>query len=128
MALIGFTIYKQKILDGSKRQTIRLMRKRPIKREELLHLYWHLRQKDCESLGKQICVEVLMIRFKHGLDYAGSRLHVWDHVFDHWHKMPLEEELDLALRDGFDSIDDFLNWFESRYPDIESRIFQVIRW
>lgn len=55
--LLGFTVFKEKILDGTKTQTIRKLRKRPIKEGDKLYLYWYLRQKDCEKLGESICTE-----------------------------------------------------------------------
>lgn len=52
MALLGFSVMKEKLLDGSKTQTIRAPRKRLFKVGEKVYIYWHLRQKDCEKLGE----------------------------------------------------------------------------
>ena len=62
MPLIGFTVFKEKILDGTKTQTTRKFRKHPIKVGDKLYLYWHTRQKDCEKLGEAICTEVMTIQ------------------------------------------------------------------
>ena len=61
MALLGFTIMKDKILSGEKRQTIRKMRQYPVKISEILHLYWKLRTKVCEKLGEGVCNETFMV-------------------------------------------------------------------
>ena len=55
MPLLGFTTFKDKLLDGTKKQTVRKLRKHPIKVGDKLYLYWHLRQKDCEKLGEGVC-------------------------------------------------------------------------
>jgi hypothetical protein len=54
MALLGFSVLKDKLQDRSKCQTIRLPRKQPFKVGEKVYIYWHLRQKDCEKLGEGI--------------------------------------------------------------------------
>jgi hypothetical protein len=51
MPLLGFTKLKEKLLDGSKTQTIRKLRKHPLKVGDILHIYWKLRTKECEKLG-----------------------------------------------------------------------------
>jgi len=55
MPLLGFTKFKPKLKDGSKRTTIRRPRKNPIEVGDTLYLYWKLRTKDCEKLGEGIC-------------------------------------------------------------------------
>lgn len=104
MALIGFTVFKEKILDGSKRQTIRVPRKRPIKWGESLYLYWHLRRKDCQLLRIAHCNAVFNMR---------------------WADM--KNNLELALKDGFKGLDDFRAWF-ARYNPNDDTIFTIIRW
>ena len=58
MVLLGFTKLKDKLLDGSKRQTIRLPRKRPFKVGDELQVYWKLRTKQCEKLFDAIVTKV----------------------------------------------------------------------
>lgn len=52
MPLLGFTKLKDKLLDGSKLQTIRKPRKIPLKVGDKLYVYWMLRTKNCEKLGE----------------------------------------------------------------------------
>lgn len=58
MPLLGFTVLKEKLLDGSKTQTIRMPRKRPFKVGDKLYVYWHPRQKDCEKLGESTIIKI----------------------------------------------------------------------
>ena len=55
MAGISFSVFKDKILSGAKRQTIRAVRKHPIKEGELLYMWWKQRSPECEKLGEAIC-------------------------------------------------------------------------
>ena len=48
---MSFSIFKEKLLDGSKCQTIRKPRKRPLKVGDKLYVFWKLRTKECERLG-----------------------------------------------------------------------------
>jgi hypothetical protein len=52
MVLLGFTKLKDKLLDGSKTQTIRKPRKIPLKVGDKLYIYWKLRTKQCQKLGE----------------------------------------------------------------------------
>ena len=59
MPLLGFTKLKDKLLDGSKTQTIRKPRKHPIKVGDKLYIYWKLRTKECEKLGEAIATKIV---------------------------------------------------------------------
>jgi hypothetical protein len=59
MPLLGFSVLKEKLLAGSKTQTIRLPRKRPLKVGDKLYIYWHPRQKDCEKLGESTVTKIV---------------------------------------------------------------------
>jgi len=63
MPLIGFTKLKEKLLDGSKTQTIRKPRKHPIKVGDKLFIYWKLRTKSCEKLGEGLVTKIVKKRF-----------------------------------------------------------------
>lgn len=58
MPLLGFTKLKQKLLDGSKTQTIRRPRKHPLKVGDKLFVYWKLRTKECEKFGEAIVTKI----------------------------------------------------------------------
>lgn len=136
MPLLGFTVFKDKILDGSKTQTIRKPRKNPIKVGDNLYLYWHPRQKDCEKLGEAICTEVFTVRIKPnprmigddvllGLaSYEETQLPNSDLVLGHWKTRSDKQEI--VKRDGFKDEFEMLKFFDSHYDLPE--VFQVIRW
>ncbi len=112
MPLIGFSVFKNKVLDGSKRQTIRKMRKYPIKVGDTLYLYWHTRQKDCEKLGEATCTEEFTVCFNEILKSYG-----------------FDRREDLAKRDGFDNFPQMMEWFLRQYPHATFlEKYQVIRW
>jgi len=103
--IIGFTVFKDKILSGEKFQTIRLVRKRrPPRIGETLRLYWHLRRKDCELLKEAVCVYSMIWKWK-----------------------DMKDNVDLARLDGFEGLEDFRKWFERYNPTDETK-FMVIRW
>lgn len=133
MPLIGFTVFREKILDGSKTQTIREMRKYPIKQGAILYLYWHLRQKDCQQLLTTTCTEVMTIQIHS--EYRTGRHHAllfrWtERMFAGteclpWERISPEETLEIAKRDGFTDDAEMVAWFQKRGLP---RVFQVIRW
>lgn len=59
MPLLGFTKLKDKLLDGSKTQTIRKPRKYPLKVGDKLFIYWKLRTKSCEKLGEAVITKIV---------------------------------------------------------------------
>jgi hypothetical protein len=59
LPLLGFTKLKDKLLDGSKTQTIRRPRKHPLKVGDKLYIYWKLRTKNCEKLGEGIITKIV---------------------------------------------------------------------
>ena len=59
MPLLGFTKLLDKLLDGSKTQTIRKPRKRPLKVGDKLYIYWKLRTKNCRKLGEGIVTGIV---------------------------------------------------------------------
>ncbi len=121
MPLLGFSVFKEKIQDGSKRQTIRKKRKQPIKVGDTLYLYWHTRQKDCEKLGEATCKEAFYVGFNYGsLEVIAEEYELID-------SMPQLDEF--AKQDGFESYRAMWDWFSKTYPDaIYETCFQVIRW
>jgi len=105
MPLIGFTVMKEEILSGEKRQTIRKARKIPIKVGDTLYLYWHLRRKDCELLKVVKCTETFR--------------KPWAMI---------EDSYDVALRDGFESPAEMRKWFMKKHNPDPTDLFDVIRW
>lgn len=106
MPPLGFTVFKEEVKDGRKRQTIRIHRKRPIKTGDALYLYWHLRRRDCELLREAPCTETF------------SR--TWAEIRDNE---------DIARRDGFKSAAEMRNWVNEKNKDLsENQLLDIIRW
>jgi len=132
MALIGFTVLKEKILNGEKRQTIRKLRKRPVKVGETLYLYWHLRRKDCELLKVTKCIETFLIEMQFYEEWLDSGKPIWrvDQIMSNGTIATLMDHKveDLAQRDGFANALEMMRWFTKKHGDLNNIIFQVIRW
>ena len=59
MPLLSFSVFKDKILSGAKRHTIRARRKNPIKVGDKLYMWWKSRSpKEKEKLGEAKCIRV----------------------------------------------------------------------
>lgn len=58
MPLLSFSVLKNKLLDGSKTQTIRVPRKHPLKVGDKLYIYWKCRTKETEKLGEGVITEM----------------------------------------------------------------------
>jgi hypothetical protein len=90
--------------SGEKRQTIRLVRKRPTKPGDFLYLKMGMRTKECRDLlPPQACksVEPILI-FPPNLTVNGQVL-------------SMVEILDLAWADGFETVDHFIDFFKNQY-------------
>ena len=107
MVTISFSLFKEKILANQKRQTIRQLRKYPIKVGDKLELYWKLRTKETELLKEVTCREVINIKLT-------------DVLFDE----------KIAKEDGFENIFEMQNFFYSHYPNTYERDgdFVIIKW
>jgi hypothetical protein len=104
MAGLSFSVFKDKILDGFKRQTIRAVRKHPIKEGETLYMWWKQRSPQREKLGEASCVRVTPIQiYKNGfvMPYISGQL---------------PEILDkFAIADGFDNWQQLIEFFEDAH-------------
>ena len=94
MPLLGFTKFKEKILDGTKTQTIRKPRKRSIKVGDKLYIYWKLRTKDCMLLGEGIVTSIVRKRL-------------------------VDIDNEDAVKDGFKNMEDFDKRFHAEmHPEL----------
>ena len=106
MPLLGFSVFRDEVKDGKKRQTIRRQRKQPIKVGDSLYLYWHLRRKDCHLLRKAKCFETFT---------------------KPWRMLKVSE--DIAKRDGFKSAAEMCEWFKKSQSALsDEALLDVIRW
>lgn len=133
MPLIGFSVFKEKIRDGSKRQTIRSLRKHPIKKDDTLYLYWKLRTKECELLRVEKCIEEFTVTMQFYEDWLNSGTPVWRVDVKHDEHSGLRvlidsEVEDLARRDGFENAHEMMKWFANKHGNLNGKVFQVIRW
>ena len=134
MALIGFTVFREKILSGQKRQTIRRLRKRPVRVGETLHLYWKLRTKKCRKLIDATCTETFYIRFTRPFlnEWAVQKWLVphgdESNESKDWRWMSDLEVEDLARRDGFNNSSQMITALMMMHDSLLNLVFQVIRW
>lgn len=91
--------FAEMVADGTKRQTIRAMRKYPIRHGDSLYLYTGMRTKACRLLKTVSAREVYEI----SLSEAGVRLYG-----QALHAASIQK---LAIDDGFQSVDEFRDFF-----------------
>jgi len=132
MPALGFTIMKEKLIDGSKRQTIRLLRKHPIKVGDSLFLFWKLRTKECELIRKETCTETFLIQMQYYEVWLDSSKPIWrvDKILPNKGiRTLLDFQVEeLAQRDGFTNALEMVRWFKKKHGDLDNKTFQVIRW
>ena len=138
MVAIGFKVYKDKILSGDKRQTIRPYSEKRYKsllKNRKLQLYWKLRTKDCEFLKEVELKDLFIIKLYsptnifdfHSSGYPVGHVFRWGDV--RWYIMSPDNIIDLAKRDGFDSVPEMYKWFRNQYgKKVYDMNFMVIRW
>lgn len=108
--------------SGQKRQTIRKVRKRPIKVGDTLYLYTGMRTKKCRKLGEVVCSEVFGIE----IDEYGC---LWRDCKDHTDSLRVVYAPELgyiAHDDGFRSYEEMRAWFEKIHGLPFSGV--LIRW
>ena len=107
MPAISFSVFKDKIKSGAKRQTIRSVRKRAIATGDKLYLYWKQQSpKDCKKLGETYCTKAIPVRIekmKAVLTYP----EVGSYEIVHLDKF--------AEDDGFDNWQQLIEYFEKNY-------------
>lgn len=107
MVIIGFKVFKDKILSGEKRQTIRVAKPyyTRLKPGDPLHLYWKPRTKEMELL--------------HEVPLKRSRLIFWQDFTE-----------ELALKDGFSSLVHMQDWFIKTYgeKDAMGQGYMLLEW
>jgi uncharacterized protein YqfB (UPF0267 family) len=94
------------VSSGQKTQTIRQVRKHPIKVGDTLKLYTGMRTKACRPIGDAIASSVMPITISHGL---------FEVFFLNDQKLNPLEALVLAQHDGFSCTYEFFNFFAKQY-------------
>ena len=91
------------VKTGQKRQTIRPLRKYPIKPGDKLYLYTGLRTKQCKKIKEAECFGTWPIIIKVGRIIFDGR------------DLGMLGMADIIKRDGFQQSKDFFNFFEKQY-------------
>jgi hypothetical protein len=91
---------------GTKRQTIRALRKRPFRQGDVLVHYTNQRQPACRRMGYSIADEVHSIDIFAPLDEKSGVV-----ILNDRESITRAETEQLAINDGFQSIEAFFGWF-----------------
>jgi len=103
MRIVSFSVFREKLLSGEKRQTIRRPRKVPFRKGELVQVVWKSRSKNRELL------------------FIAKITDIRDLVFD-------EIDEKIAIDDGFESLNVLQEWFKKKYPTISPNDeFKIIK-
>lgn len=95
--------FAEAVENGTKRMTIRTIRKRPIEAGQNLQLYTGLRTKRARLLRRAVCREVRPVLIgDYEVEIGGVR-----------QTLSLIECL--AFNDGFHTVSEFLGWFRDHY-------------
>ena len=112
MAGISFSVFKDKILSGAKRQTIRTIRKNPIKEGETLYMWWKQRSPEREKLGETNCIKISHVEIHNDcylidqdVPTKGCGQVICDSTKMH----------ELAIADGFDNWQQLIEFFENTH-------------
>jgi hypothetical protein len=107
MAGLSFSVFKDKIISGAKRQTIRGVRKNPIKEGETLYLWWKQRSPEREKLGEAICTRAREIWIcTDGYDFPDDQYSLVDHP---------SLLNDFAIADGFNNWQELVEFFDTAH-------------
>lgn len=106
------------IYSGEKTQTIRRRRKRPTLAGETLKLYTGMRTKNCTLIFETQCLRVTPIEI---LPLAKA-------VVMNGNSLSEKELLDFVVKDGFDGVESFFNFFmRYSYETLQDEL-EVIYW
>lgn len=106
MPLISFQPWKAaKVESGESRQTIRQVRKYPVKMGDTLYLWQQQRTPQRRKLGETACTAIAPICINQGRVWLSG-----DSIC-----LPHQQAHELAIADGFDSLDTFLLFFHNNY-------------
>ena len=125
MVAISFSVLKEKLLDGSKCQTIRpysAKRMEQINRIRTLQIFWKQRNsKECEKLfNAELTEDISIVYFDSpnpGLRDENGKIILYDKIGE------------IAKRDGFERFYDMWDWFRNYYgyDFLSKNKFMVIR-
>jgi len=120
MPAYNFQAWKaSRVESGELTQTIRKKRKRPTVLGDIIYLYFGMRTKKCRKLGEGDCISV-----QDFILYGRELFKIADIDIP---AIPWGDGDKLAKKDGFDTWEDFVNFFEKEYglPFLDA---EIIRW
>ena len=110
--------------SGLKRHSIRAQRRRPFKVGDTLMHYYGMRTKQCRKIRKDtVCVGAIFIEINAELGWVWTREKSFYYSAGRFSPKELH---DLAICDGFESVEDFFTFFRSTHG--EKFIGQLIEW
>ena len=108
MPALNFTVFVDKVVDGTKPHTIRANRLRPFRVGDDLSFFTDMRKAGCRQLRPNApCTAAVPITIHPNLQVqlgAGSRF------YQEGFLSTIQTE-ELARRDGFENVSDFYRWF-----------------
>ncbi len=97
--------------SGEKSQTIRKVRKHPIKAGDRLFLFTGMRTKQCRKLRETVCTNARMIAIQPpGGVIVSEGIYLWEKG-----QLSTTEAKQLARKDGFSRLTDFVRFFKDQY-------------
>lgn len=117
--------FREPIKAGTKKHSIREDKSRRWQKGHIIHFATGVRTKNYEQFHEAICTGVQDIEIKYTDMRGAVEIYIDGEQFGLWHRfMPEksvnpEKVLQLARNDGFESVKDFLSWFQR---DFKGRI------
>lgn len=134
MVAISFSLFKDKLLSGEKDQTIRPLTEHRYKQMRKawfnaqigipdLQIYWKQRTKECEKLFDAFLKDMFVIYIDPDEESIAKR------DAPHLYRVFTDDEVEEVIRrDGFDSKEDFFNFFRKKYGSkLKDMYFILIR-
>jgi hypothetical protein len=137
---LNFTVFVDKILSGEKQQTIRPIRKRPIKPGDKIYLYTGMRHKNCRKLGEAFCDRIQLVSltiFSKQTCHSTGQISICKEnsesgiTITRWTRAYTREQIDRIVKDdGFKNDQEFIDFFDNSYNLInyKPKLFNIIKW
>lgn len=122
--------WTQPVLSGSKRQTIRPVRKRVYKPGQMLHFFTGMRTKHCVRLGRAECLGVARVMRGGAFNWfflgeEGKANPAFFNLIRSATVLSRPHLVTLAKQDGFKDVETFEEWFMEHSP---GQKFYVLTW
>ncbi len=106
--------FAEAVKNGTKRQTIRQVRKNPIKPGDMLTMFTGQRTKECRKLCMHKCKSVYEITIYHTADdFIPASVEI--RPFENGPAHPSFDIHTFAMEDGFSSAKEFYDFFKNQY-------------